>query len=108
MTPSSFARSTPGPRRLADKGFSHICRGLKFLGIDTPGAFQNSWTVPAFTLHRLPPTVDLRLAALVEPLAVACHDVRRGEVVADESVLVIGGGPDRSLSASSPGRKRRT
>ena len=77
----------------ADKGFSHICRGLKFLGIDTPGAFQSSWTVPAFTLHRLPPTVDLRLAALVEPLAVACHDVRRGEVVADESVVVIGGGP---------------
>ena len=65
----------------ADKGFSHICRGLKFLGIDTPGAFQSSWTVPAFTLHRLPPTVDLQLAALVEPLAVACHDVRRGEVV---------------------------
>ncbi len=24
----------------ADKGFSHICRGLRFLGIDTPGAFQ--------------------------------------------------------------------
>ena len=77
----------------ADKGFSHICRGLKFLGIDTPGAFQSSWTVPAFTLHRLPPTVDLRLAALVEPLAVACHDVRRGEVVPNESVVVIGGGP---------------
>jgi len=77
----------------ADKGFSHICRGLKFLGIDTPGAFQSSWTVPAFTLHRLPPTVDLRLAALVEPLAVACHDVRRGEVVSNESVVVIGGGP---------------
>jgi (R,R)-butanediol dehydrogenase/meso-butanediol dehydrogenase/diacetyl reductase len=77
----------------ADKGFSHICRGLKFLGIDTPGAFQSSWTVPAFTLHPLPPTVDLQLAALVEPLAVACHDVRRGEVVADESVVVIGGGP---------------
>ena len=77
----------------ADKGFSHICRGLKFLGIDTPGAFQSSWTVPAFTLHRLPPTVDLRLAALVEPLAVACHDVRRGEVVPDESVVVIGAGP---------------
>ena len=77
----------------ADKGFSHICRGLKFLGIDTPGAFQSSWTVPAFTLHRLPPTVDLRLAALVEPLAVACHDVRRGEVGPNESVVVIGGGP---------------
>ena len=77
----------------ADKGVSHICRDLKFLGIDTPGAFQSSWTVPAFTLHRLPAAVDLRRAALVEPLAVACHDVRRGEVAAGESVVVIGGGP---------------
>ena len=76
MRPLDTRGETP-----ADKGFSHICRDLKFLGIDTPGAFQSSWTVPAFTLHRLPPTVDLRLAALVEPLAVACHDVRRGEVV---------------------------
>ena len=77
----------------ADKGVSHICRELRFLGIDTPGAFQSSWTVPAFTLHRLPANVDLRRAALVEPLAVACHDVRRGNLAAGESVVVIGGGP---------------
>ena len=77
----------------ADKGVSHICRELKFLGIDTPGAFQSSWTVPAFTLHRLPPAVDLQLAAFVEPLAVACHDVRRGRLAAGESAVVIGGGP---------------
>lgn len=77
----------------ADKGISHICRNLKFLGIDTPGAFQSSWTVPAFTIHRLPPGIDLKLAALTEPLAVACHDVRRGRVAAGETVVVIGGGP---------------
>jgi (R,R)-butanediol dehydrogenase / meso-butanediol dehydrogenase / diacetyl reductase len=64
----------------ADKGISHICRDLKFLGIDTPGAFQSSWTVPAFTIHRFPPDTDLKLAALTEPLAVACHDVRRARV----------------------------
>jgi (R,R)-butanediol dehydrogenase/meso-butanediol dehydrogenase/diacetyl reductase len=77
----------------ADRGFSHIARNLKFLGIDTPGAFQSSWTVPAFTLHRLPDAVDLRLAALTEPLAVACHDVRRAELVAGETAVVLGGGP---------------
>jgi (R,R)-butanediol dehydrogenase / meso-butanediol dehydrogenase / diacetyl reductase len=77
----------------ADKGYSHISRGLKFLGIDTPGAFQGSWTVPAFTLHRVPASVDLRLAALAEPLAVACHDVRRAGLVAGENALVIGAGP---------------
>jgi threonine dehydrogenase-like Zn-dependent dehydrogenase len=49
--------------------------------------------VPAFTIHRLPPDTDLKLAALTEPLAVACHDVRRGRVAAGETVVVIGGGP---------------
>jgi (R,R)-butanediol dehydrogenase / meso-butanediol dehydrogenase / diacetyl reductase len=83
----------------ADKGWGHISRNLKFLGIDTPGAFQASWTVPAFTLHRLPPAVDLKLAALTEPLAVACHDVRRAELRPDETAVVIGGGPIGMLVA---------
>jgi 2-desacetyl-2-hydroxyethyl bacteriochlorophyllide A dehydrogenase len=77
----------------ADKGVSHICAGLKFLGIDTPGAFQGSWTVPAFTLHKLPAGIDLKLAAFVEPLAVACHDARLAEIRAGENVVVLGGGP---------------
>jgi 2-desacetyl-2-hydroxyethyl bacteriochlorophyllide A dehydrogenase len=77
----------------ADRGFSHISRNLKFLGIDAPGALQASWTVPAFTLHALPDGVDLRLGALAEPLAVACHDVRRGQVAPGETAVVIGGGP---------------
>ena len=77
----------------ADRGYSHVSRGLKFLGIDTPGAFQSSWTVPAFTLHHVPASVDLSLAALVEPLAVACHDVRRAELGSGENCLVIGAGP---------------
>ena len=76
-----------------DRGFSHISRNLRFLGIDAPGALQSSWTVPAFTLHKLPADLDLRVAALAEPLAVACHDVRRGDVKPGETVVVIGGGP---------------
>ena len=78
---------------VADRGLSHISRSLRFLGIDTPGAFQSSWTVPAFTLHRLPDGADLRLAAFAEPLAVACHDVRRAELTRRETAVVIGGGP---------------
>jgi (R,R)-butanediol dehydrogenase/meso-butanediol dehydrogenase/diacetyl reductase len=80
-------------------GHSHICHNLKFLGIDTPGAFQGSWTVPAHTLHRLPDKVDFELGAMIEPLAVACHDVRLAEVVQDEFVVVIGGGPIGQLVA---------
>jgi 2-desacetyl-2-hydroxyethyl bacteriochlorophyllide A dehydrogenase len=77
----------------ADRGHSHICRNLKFIGIDSPGAYQNSWTVPAFTVHKAPAGVDLKLAALAEPLAVACHDVRLAEVKTGELAVVIGGGP---------------
>lgn len=80
-------------------GHSHICQNLKFLGIDTPGAFQGFWTVPAHTLHALPAEVALDMGALVEPLAVACHDVRLAGVVAGEYVVVIGGGPIGMLIA---------
>lgn len=83
----------------ADRGHSHICRALKFIGIDSPGAYQNSWTVPAFTVHKAPAGTDLKLAALAEPLAVACHDVRLGDVKPGELAVVIGGGPIGMLVA---------
>ncbi len=83
----------------ADRGHSHICKGLKFIGIDSPGAFQQSWTVPAFTLHKAPANLDLKTAALAEPLAVACHDVRMGKVCSGELAVVIGGGPIGMLVA---------
>ena len=76
-----------------DKGCSHVGKNLKFIGIDSPGAMQSSWTVPAYTLHKLPENVSLLSGALVEPVAVACHDVRLGEVAEDEHCVVIGGGP---------------
>lgn len=85
--------------KASDRGHSHICRDLKFIGIDSPGAFQSSWTVPAFTVHKAPAGVDLKLAALSEPLAVACHDVRLGEVKPGELAVVIGGGPIGMLVA---------
>jgi (R,R)-butanediol dehydrogenase / meso-butanediol dehydrogenase / diacetyl reductase len=74
-------------------GHSHICQKLKFIGIDSPGAFQGLWTVPAHTLHRLPDNLSFEHGALIEPLAVACHDIRRGSVQAGEYAVVLGGGP---------------
>ncbi len=77
----------------SDKGFNHICEELKFIGIDSPGAMQQYWNVPAFTLHKLKQETDLKLAALVEPLSVAVHDVRMGELQKGETAVVLGGGP---------------
>ncbi len=83
----------PGVPVPSDNGHSHIGQNLKFIGIDSPGGMQARWVVPAHTLHKLPASVSLPHGALIEPLAVACHDVRLGEVQAGENVVVIGGGP---------------
>ncbi len=80
-------------------GHVHICHKLKFLGLDTDGAMQEVWTVPAHTVHPLPDTLRLDHAALIEPVAVACHDVRLSGLKPGEDVVVIGGGPIGMLCA---------
>ena len=74
-------------------GYPHISQNLKFLGLDTQGAMQEYWTVPAHTIHVLPSDLRLDHAALIEPVAVACHDVKLSELKAGEDVVVIGSGP---------------
>jgi (R,R)-butanediol dehydrogenase / meso-butanediol dehydrogenase / diacetyl reductase len=82
------------------RGNSHICHAMDFLGIDSPGAMQSSWTVPAELVLPLPDELSLDRAALVEPVAVAVHDVRRAGVCAGDHVVVVGGGPVGVLIAT--------
>ena len=89
----------PGAEHPSDFGQNHIGKNLKFIGIDTSGGMQQYWNVPAHTLHRLPESLSLEIGALIEPLAVACHDIRLGELQPGESVVVIGGGPIGMLTA---------
>ncbi|MEM1108954.1 MAG: alcohol dehydrogenase catalytic domain-containing protein [Planctomycetota bacterium] len=81
------------------RGYSHISSKMKFIGIDSPGAFQSHWNVPAELLHKLPEGLDLKTAAFVEPLAVACHDVRMARLESGERAVVLGGGPIGMLVA---------
>jgi 2-desacetyl-2-hydroxyethyl bacteriochlorophyllide A dehydrogenase len=74
-------------------GYNHICHNLDFLGIDSPGSMQASWTVPQGVLVALPPGLSLEHGALAEPTAVAVHDVRRAALREGERALVVGGGP---------------
>ncbi|MGO4750606.1 alcohol dehydrogenase catalytic domain-containing protein, partial [Streptomyces sp. 2MCAF27] len=41
------------------RGHQHVCQHLDFIGIDSPGAMQQRWTVPASTLVRLPDALAL-------------------------------------------------
>ena len=76
-----------------EAGHSHVCHHLGLFGIDSPGSLQERWNVPAHTVVALPKHMLLRHGALVEPTAVAVHDVRCGDVQRGDKVVVIGGGP---------------
>ncbi|WP_155370703.1 zinc-dependent alcohol dehydrogenase [Catellatospora vulcania] len=74
-------------------GHGHVCPRLTFIGIDSAGSMQQRWNVPARALVRLPAELDLAHGALVEPTAVAVHDVRRSALTSGEHAVVVGGGP---------------
>jgi 2-desacetyl-2-hydroxyethyl bacteriochlorophyllide A dehydrogenase len=81
------------------KGEDNVCRELKIIGIHTDGGFAQYVKVKIRKMYKLPENIDFTLAALVEPLAVAVHDVRRSGLKMGETALVIGGGPIGMLVA---------
>lgn len=56
-------------------------------------SFAQLIAVPARNVVALPEDMPVELGALIEPLAVAVHAVRRAGVSSADSVLVLGGGP---------------
>ncbi len=75
------------------RGHTHVCQNLNFMGVDSAGSFANYWNVPVDRLHKVPDSLDDVAGALIEPLAVAVHDVRRAQVEVGDRAVVIGGGP---------------
>ena len=68
------------------------CRNYQFLGSRNDGGFAEYCLVPEGNLFPLPPGLDLRVGALIEPIAVALHVVRRSGFTAGQSALVFGAG----------------
>jgi len=88
-----------GTCRACRMGASYLCYSLKVLGVDVAGGLQEYWAVPVARLLHVPDTLDDDAAAVIEPLAVATHDVRRAGVKSGDAVLVFGGGPIGTLIA---------
>lgn len=76
-------------------GQEHWCSRRVVLGVapEIPAAFADRVVVPASNIVPLPENMPEELGALVEPMAVGYHAVRRGQPSAEDRVLVIGGGP---------------
>ena len=88
-----------GTCRACRMGASFLCYALKIIGVELPGGMREYCTVPAARLLKVPATLADDHAAMIEPLAVATHDVRRAQVQAGDAVLVFGGGPIGALIA---------
>ena len=74
------------------RGDTNCCCKLRVLGIHQDGAFTRIMRLPASSLHpsdSLPPAI----LALVEPLVVGYHAVKRARIGARDQVLVVGQGP---------------
>ena len=79
-------------------GRRNVCRDTRYLGSaarfpHVQGGFASQVVVPAEQLRQIPAGLDLRRAALAEPLSVALHAVRRAGDMTGRHVLVTGAGP---------------
>ena len=86
-------RACPACGGVCKDGLDIICPRVSYLGIALPGGNAQLVAVGAAQALRLPDAVDLRLGALVEPLAVGFHAVRKAGPILGARVLVLGAGP---------------
>ena len=75
------------------RGRADHCASFGLLGLDRPGGFAEHVAVAADELYRLPSSLTGTEQALIEPLAIARHALRRVGFQAGEDLLVLGGGP---------------
>ena len=79
--------------RLCNSGREHLCGRLGLLGIDRHGAMAERVAVPSRRLHKVPKDMDLRFAALIEPIAIGVHTLSRAGLRPGSTAAVIGAGP---------------
>jgi 2-desacetyl-2-hydroxyethyl bacteriochlorophyllide A dehydrogenase len=82
-------------------GNSHVCRTLGLTGIDQDGSFAEFVKVKTRQIIKLPIGMSHEHGAIVEPVAVAVHAVRRSAMQLGDFVLVVGGGPIGFLIAAA-------
>ena len=82
-------------------GDYHICDHLKVMGFQTTGAASELFAVDAKKVLRLPPGMSLEHGAMMEPLAVGVHALKRGGGSKGRKVLVLGAGPIGNLVAQA-------
>lgn len=82
-------------------GMYNACEELKVMGFQTTGMASEYFVTEAAKALKLPENMSYDEGAMIEPLAVAVHAVRRYGDITGKKVLVLGGGPIGNLVAQT-------
>ncbi len=79
------------------RGKINLCDHRKVLGVSCDdyrlhGALAEYVTLPSHIIYSLPDSVSFEQAAMIEPLSIAFHALRRSSVSLNETVVVVGVG----------------
>ncbi|RFN46896.1 putative xylitol dehydrogenase [Fusarium flagelliforme] len=105
----------PGDQVAIEPGFScksctycksgryNLCREMKFAADppSTHGTLSRFFKIPEDFAYKLPESISLEEAVLVEPLGVAVHGVRLADIRPGQSVIVQGAGTVGCLTAAT-------
>ena len=82
-------------------GKYNLCEELKVMGFQTTGTASEYFAVDAKKVTKLASRMDFDEGAMIEPLAVAVHAVRRFKELKGAKVAVLGAGPIGILVAQA-------
>ncbi|MCA9258358.1 MAG: galactitol-1-phosphate 5-dehydrogenase [Planctomycetales bacterium] len=79
------------------RGLAHLCDDRRVMGVSCGdyrqhGAFAELVSVPEHIVYRVPDALSLEHAALIEPVSIAVHAMRRAVPQLGDSALVVGAG----------------
>ena len=80
-------------------GKYNLCEDLKVMGFQTTGVASTYFAVDASKVTPIPQDMHYEEGAMIEPLAVAVHAVRRYGDIHGQKVVVLGAGPIGNLVA---------
>ena len=82
-------------------GKYNLCEELKVMGFQTTGVASHYFAVDAQKVTPLPESMSFDEGAMIEPLAVAVHAVRRAGDMEGKKIAVLGAGPIGILVAQA-------
>jgi len=82
-------------------GMYNDCENLKVMGFQTTGMASEFFVTEGKKALKLPDNMSWEHGAMIEPLSVAVHALRRFGDVNNKAVLVLGGGPIGNLTAQT-------